>query len=121
MEKISAEMGFRTPNQLLEAILREQFLAPRFGVNPGVYPTWQNVSLQTEPVLSPISEKQQISWSPGRDLNPRPAAYKAAAITAKLPGPLIKSKFNLVKIYYYFFLLLFLFKEVLVFLLGCLR
>ncbi|MBS7605636.1 MAG: hypothetical protein QXR84_00670 [Candidatus Bathyarchaeia archaeon] len=35
MEKISAEMGFRTPNQLLEAILREQFLAPRLGVNPG--------------------------------------------------------------------------------------
>ncbi|MEM0011173.1 MAG: hypothetical protein QW424_04845 [Candidatus Bathyarchaeia archaeon] len=31
LEKISAEMGFRTPNQLLEAILREQFLAPRPG------------------------------------------------------------------------------------------
>ena len=24
---------------------------------------------------------ERLSWSPGRDLNPRPAAYEAAAIT----------------------------------------
>ena len=86
LEKVSAELGFRTPNQLLEAILREQFLTPRLRVHPGVHPTWQNIPPQTEPILSPVSKTGQFSWSPGRDLNPRPAAYKAAALTAKPPG-----------------------------------
>jgi len=34
LEKISAELGYRTPNQLLEIILREQFLTARLRVHP---------------------------------------------------------------------------------------
>ena len=30
---------------------------------------------------------EQWAWSPGRDSNPGPAAYKAAALPAELPGP----------------------------------
>ena len=50
-------------------------------------PAWQNVPPQTEPILNCFPKNQQFSWSPGRDLNPRPAAYEAAALTAKPPGP----------------------------------
>lgn len=32
-------MGFRTPNQLLEAILKEQFFRARLRVHPRVHPT----------------------------------------------------------------------------------
>lgn len=67
LEKVSAELGFRITNQLLEAILREQFLAPRLGV----YSAWQNVPPQTEPVLSSVSKIEQDFWCSGRDLNPR--------------------------------------------------
>lgn len=36
LEKISAEIGFRTPNQPLEAILREQFLSAGLRVHPNL-------------------------------------------------------------------------------------
>ena len=38
-------------------------------------------------------------WSPGRALNPRPAAYKAAALPAELPGHLGSVTFLVAHLY----------------------
>ena len=73
LETIARAEGFRTINQLLEALLKvHPYIA---GVNPRVHPrtvpNQQNKVLSTEPILSPVSENRQDSWCRGWDLNPR--------------------------------------------------
>ena len=42
------------------------------------------------PVKVSVVKLSLLRWSPGRDLNPRPTTYKAAAPTAELPGRIQK-------------------------------
>ena len=61
LEAIARAEGFRTINQLLEALLRvHPYIAgvnPR--VHPGAAPNQQNMTPITEPISSPISKNNQ--------------------------------------------------------------
>jgi hypothetical protein len=49
---------------------------------------WMTEILRKWTIIQLVERKNPfiMVWSPGRDLNPRPTAYKAAALASELPG-----------------------------------
>ena len=76
LQELASALGYRSINQLLEALIR---------VNPNAASTFKG-QFSENPVLSPVPEKQKDFWRRVRDLNPRgpsghrlsrPAPYQA--------------------------------------------